>query len=75
MNQNLCVNKTNFHIKGFALGLALKQGERQLGNRPISEDFTYLRGTIKNYRGIRIEILSLNSEYFFGRCVIMQISF
>ena len=25
MNQNLRVNKTNFHVKGFALGLALKQ--------------------------------------------------
>ena len=25
MNQNVHVNKTNFHMKGFALGLALKQ--------------------------------------------------
>ena len=25
MNQNLHVNKTNFHMKGFAIGLALKQ--------------------------------------------------
>ena len=25
MNHNLCVNKTNFHMKDFALGLALKQ--------------------------------------------------
>ena len=25
MNQNVRVNKTNFHMKGFALGLALKQ--------------------------------------------------
>ena len=25
MNHNLRVNKTNFHMKGFALGLALKQ--------------------------------------------------
>ena len=25
MNQNLCVNKTKFHMKGFALGLALRQ--------------------------------------------------
>ena len=25
MNQNLCVNKTDFHMKDFALGLALKQ--------------------------------------------------
>ena len=30
---HLHVNKTNFHMKGFALGLALKRGERQLGNR------------------------------------------
>ena len=25
MNHNLHVNKTNFHVKGFALGLTLKQ--------------------------------------------------
>ena len=25
MNQNLHVNKTNFHMKGFTLGLALRQ--------------------------------------------------
>ena len=33
------VNKTNFHMKGFALELALKQikGERQLGNRLLTE--------------------------------------
>ena len=31
MNQN--VNKTNFHMKVFALGLALKQAKRLLGNR------------------------------------------
>ena len=33
MNQDLRVNKTNFHMKGFALGLAFKQRRRQLGNR------------------------------------------
>ena len=32
MNQNFHVNKTNFHMKGFALGLALKKNERQLAN-------------------------------------------
>ena len=31
---HLHVNQTNFHMKGFALGLALKQRrQRQLGNR------------------------------------------
>ena len=32
MNQHSRVNKINFHMKGFALGLALKQ-RRKLGNR------------------------------------------
>ena len=32
MNQNLRVYKTNFHMKGFALGFALKQAE---GNSEI----------------------------------------
>ena len=28
MNQNSPVNKTNFHMKGFAQGLALKQRQK-----------------------------------------------
>ena len=35
MNQNLCVNKTNFHMKGFALGLALKQRRNATQKSPI----------------------------------------
>ena len=30
---HLHVNKTDFHMKGFALGLALKQRRKELGNR------------------------------------------
>ena len=33
MNQSLRVNKTNFHMKGFALGLAC---EMKLINRPLN---------------------------------------
>ena len=29
---NELVNKTNLHVKGFALGLILKQRQRELGN-------------------------------------------
>ena len=35
MNQNLRVNKTNFHMKGFALGLALKQRRKATRKSPI----------------------------------------
>ena len=37
MNQNLRVNKTNFHIKGFALGLALKQRGNATRKSPIEK--------------------------------------
>ena len=36
MNQNLRVNKTNFHMKGFALGLALKQRQKAIRKPPIT---------------------------------------
>ena len=36
MNQNLCVNKTNFHMKDFALGLALKQRQNPTQKSPIN---------------------------------------
>ena len=36
MNQNLHVNKTNFHIEGFALGLALKQRRKATWKLPNS---------------------------------------
>ena len=35
MNQNLHVNKTNFHMKDFALGLALKQRRNATRKSPI----------------------------------------
>ena len=37
MNQNLRVNKTNFHMKGFAQGLALKQRRKTTRKSPIAE--------------------------------------
>ena len=36
MNQNLHVNKTNFHMKGFAPGLALKQRRNVTQKSPIA---------------------------------------
>ena len=36
MNQNSHVNKTNFHMKGFALGLALKQRRNATRKSPIA---------------------------------------
>ena len=36
MNQNLRVNKTNFDMKGFALGLALKQKRKATGKSPVN---------------------------------------
>ena len=36
MKQILRVNKTNFHMKGFALGLALKQRRKATRNSPIA---------------------------------------
>ena len=35
MNQTVHVNKTNFHMKGFALGLALKQRRKATRKLPI----------------------------------------
>ena len=35
MNQNLRVNKTNFHMKDFTLGLALKQRRKATRKSPI----------------------------------------
>ena len=37
MNQNLRVNKTYFHMKGFALGLALKQRRKPTRKSPITQ--------------------------------------
>ena len=38
MSQNSHVNKTNFHMKGFALGLALKQKRKATWKSPIGKD-------------------------------------
>ena len=37
MNQNLCVNKTDFDVQGFALGLALKQRRKATRKSPIGK--------------------------------------
>ena len=34
---NKLVRKTDFHVKGFALGLVLKQRQTELGNGPIKK--------------------------------------
>ena len=39
---HLHVNKTNFHVKGFALGLALKQRRKATGKSPIQDCIVYL---------------------------------
>ena len=38
MNQNLRVNKANFHVKGFALGLVLKQRRNATRKSPIANN-------------------------------------
>ena len=50
MNKNLHVNKTNFHMKGFALGLTLKQAK---GNLEIAYCFPHL----KNHSPVSLTIL------------------
>ena len=35
MNQNLRVNKANFHMKGYALDLALKQKQKAIRKWPL----------------------------------------
>ena len=35
MNPNLGVNRTNFHMNGFAIGLALKQRRKETRKLPI----------------------------------------
>ena len=49
MNQNLCVNKTNFHVKGFALGLTLKQRQKATRKPPISINLVLSDKTIMNF--------------------------
>ena len=49
MNQNLRVNKTNFHMKGFALGLALKQRRNATRKSPYDLPFfSFLKRTETN---------------------------
>ena len=45
MNQNLCVNRTNFLMKGFALGLALKQRRKATRKLFTSLDFFTIHDT------------------------------
>ena len=51
MNQNLRVNKTNFHMKGFALGLALKQRRNTTRKSPIGQapDYFEVHKNIKTW--------------------------
>ena len=39
MNQNLNVNKTNFHMKGFVLGFALKQRRKATWKWAVASKF------------------------------------
>ena len=57
MNQNLHVNKTNFHIKGFALGLALKQRRKATRKSPIQ---------LYTAKGVNKLILNAKSFYVGG---------
>ena len=41
MNQNFHVNKANFHMKGFALGLALKQRRNATRKSPIVQNLNF----------------------------------
>ena len=41
MNQNMRVNKTNFHMKDFVLGLVLKQRRRATGKWTIEPFFSF----------------------------------
>ena len=42
MNQNFRVNKPNFHMKGFALGLALKQRRKATRKLSIKVSFIFI---------------------------------
>ena len=59
MNQNLHVNKTNFHMKGFALGLALTQRRNATWKSPIitSPDIN------KNKRVVETAPLTFTEEW------------
>ena len=57
MNQNLHVNKANFHMKDFALGLALKQRRNATRKSPFDDgkptadqwDFQLCRATLPRH--------------------------
>ena len=59
MNQTLHVNKTNFHMKGFALGLALKQRRKSTRKSPKLLEIT-TKNTPEPPRGI----LRLTVEWY-----------
>ena len=56
MNQHLCVDKTNFHMKGFAPGLALKQTQKVTWKSPIMGSGTLCMWTkLVFYCALRIQ--------------------
>ena len=72
MNQNLRVNKTNFHMKGFALGLALIQRRNATQKLPIGRVWT--KDHIFLYRlnrllGLDSSLDSLRQEHYDISCV------
>ena len=60
MNQNLRVNKTNFHRKGFALGLVLKQRRKATRKWPILKSApVFTRGY--EYDALKTSLVSTGS--------------
>ena len=53
MDQNFHVNKTNFHMKGFALGLALKKRQKTTQKLPIHNYYIYLNIAYRIYSNRR----------------------
>ena len=53
MNHNLRANKTNFDMKGLALGLALKQRRNATWKSPVvmAKVKVFINEMIANYRG------------------------
>ena len=55
MNQNLRVNKTDFHMKGFALGLALKQRRKATQKWLHRVPATGTNGAMKQKRSLHVK--------------------
>ena len=58
-------SKTNLHMKGFALGFALKQRERQLGNRLLlrREQSTQRRSISENMQNVFFSVVQITRSY------------